>query len=51
VNNAHLLFSCSDFGVAWQECVVEKICAKIYESSGSLAEEFKKFDKDGDGMQ
>lgn len=33
----------------WQEAIVEKICSKIYESSKSLIEVFKSYDKDGDG--
>ena len=43
------LYSQSIIGDAWQEAVIEKICMKIYEASGDLVEEFKKYDLDGDG--
>lgn len=39
----------SDFGNRWQDAIIERICLKIYESSGSLIEEFRKYDKDGNG--
>ncbi len=33
----------------WQDRVIERICSRIYESSGDLRKEFQKYDKDGNG--
>jgi hypothetical protein len=41
------LYSQSVLGDSWQESIIEKICTKIFEASGDLVAEFKKYDRDG----